>query len=326
MKRIGSYCRIAAAVATGGSRAPVAIVMLLTMVCSIPTFAGEIRQAADIVVLSESVKTGDRRSFNEDPGNAIVLDEVIGGIGALVGTPDGFIVVKSSYVGQLYSLAAMEVGASSTTVNENASRDLTVMGRYDDESLGELVGQPSWTVLSGPIASISTTGMATADSVYQDAAASVQASYDAQFASLGLLVKDSNRDNYGLYSGDDVWDLWQVSNFGLDNPDALADMDPDGDQQNNRLEFMAGTSPDNPNSYFTLRIEKPAWTNRNVLSLNPTYGDRTYVVDSTVSLQPANWQPVTDTYVTNQGTKLVVIDLAATNTHKFYRANIDYEW
>jgi hypothetical protein len=46
-----------------------------------------------------------------------------------------------------------------------------------------------------------------------------------------------------VYAADDVDDAWQVTHFGLSNPDGHGGEDPDQDGLTNREEFTAGSDP-----------------------------------------------------------------------------------
>lgn len=72
-------------------------------------------------------------------------------------------------------------------------------------------------------------------------------------ASRGLLagsvpvqVRDSSPDNFGSCGGDLIPGSWQIGYSGLNNPQGTGGADPDGDDADNRLEFLTGTHPGEP--------------------------------------------------------------------------------
>lgn len=153
---------------------------------------------------------------------------------------------RTGFAGALYDVTAMQVTASPTTINENATRQLNGTPVLDDATT--LAATPSsiaWNVLSGPIASISTGGLATAATVYQNTAATVQGTFGGVSGTLALTVLNVNNDDFGSYAADGLSDLWQVQNFGLNNPNAGPAANPDADPYNNLLEYAFGTNPNN---------------------------------------------------------------------------------
>ena len=69
--------------------------------------------------------------------------------------------------------------------------------------------------------------------------ATASASLSGVTGSLDLTVINLLADNFGSYAGDGIDDDWQVSFFGLDNPNAAPNVDFDGDEQDNLFEFLA---------------------------------------------------------------------------------------
>ena len=77
---------------------------------------------------------------------------------------------KSGYIGQLYEVAGLVVNATPvTTVNEGGTLQLSAAQLLDDATTLAVSGSSvAWSVASGPLTSISTTGLATASTVYQN--------------------------------------------------------------------------------------------------------------------------------------------------------------
>jgi hypothetical protein len=101
----------------------------------------------------------------------------------------------------------------------------------------------NWSVVSGPLASISASGLATAANVYQNRASTVQGSYPGVNGTLGLSVVNVGTDDLGLYASDSLPDGWQVQYFGLSGPSSGPTLEPDFAGLQNRLEYALNLSP-----------------------------------------------------------------------------------
>ena len=174
---------------------------------------------------------------------------------------------------------------------------------------------------SGWLASVSSSGLATAAIVYQNTNGVARADYLGQFGTLTLTVLNVNNDDFGSYAGDGIDDAWQVQYFGIGNANAAPTADPDGDGQNNLLEYLAGTSPTNSASAFTLGISAPAPGQR-VVSFSPISVGRTYTVEFTTSLTTRNFTAVSPNSVSDSGGGRSVTDANATNSARYYRVRI----
>jgi len=245
----------------------------------------------------------------------------VAGIGNVV-TPVE--IAKHGYIGQLYHVSGLVLTASPTTINEDATRQLNSTALLDDSTLLILAGgRVAWSVVSGPIASVDPSGLATAGIVYQDSPAIVRADFQQKFGTLGLTVLDVNPDNYGSYAGDGLPDWWQVQYFGLNNPNAAPGADPDGDGQNNAYEYVVGTVPTNAASHFSLSISGfPGLASQKALTFSPRLADRTYLVEFSTNLHSAGFSPLTTATQNDAGSVRTVTDTNATATSKFYRVNI----
>ena len=251
-----------------------------------------------------------------------------GSVGGVAGvstatTPDA--IAKQGYAAQLYEVAGVTVAATPATINEGSTRQLSAQATLDDATLLALdPHEVAWSVLSGELTGIDSAGVATAAIVYQTSAASVQGAWGGFSGSLGLSVLDTNPDNFGSYAGDGLADSWQQQYFGLNNPLAAPAADPDGDGQNNLLEFTAGTVPSDPASRFTLHIEKvPGSPQQKSLVFSPRVAGRSYTVLTTTDLSAATpWQTLSGTSVVDIGSTRTVTDPAATAPRRFYRVQI----
>ena len=160
--------------------------------------------------------------------------------------------------------------------------------------------------------------------MYQSTAATVRGIYEGQPSPITLTVLNTNADDFGSYAGDLIEDNWQVLYFGLP-PNAAAGplLDPDGDGQNNRFEFIAGLVPTDPDSFFKLRIEKAAPpSNDKKLIFSPRFNDRTYTVQFGLSLTAApDWATLGGTSSLDSGLERTVTEPNVTG-RKFYRIEI----
>lgn len=257
-------------------------------------------------------------------GGDVVMDSSVGAIVEPVSASG--VIVKSGYAGQLYDLVALQVTASPTSLNENATRQLSAAGLYDDDTLGGLVpGDAQWRVADGPLILIDTAGLASSGEVYEDTPATAEATYAARTGTIGLLVLNIDPDNYGTYAGDMLPDNWQVGYFGTDNVDAAPDADPDGDGQSNMFEYVIGTLPTNEASKFALEIAPvPGQPLQMDVIYDPVFPDRSYEVEYSLNLAGGAWSDLQGESVSTNGLECTARDLTATNLATFYRVNVQY--
>lgn len=171
-------------------------------------------------------------------------DGSLGGIAGVSTVASPADTAKHGYIGQLYEVTALQLAATPATVNEGAMRQLSGAQLLDDFTT--VVVPPAsitWSIRSGPLSSINSNGLATAATVYQDTAATVQGVYSGNTALLGLAVLDTIPDNFGSYADDSIADGWQVQYFGLNNPNAGPLIDPDFDGLVNLLEWAIALNP-----------------------------------------------------------------------------------
>ncbi|MEO8613996.1 MAG: hypothetical protein ABI600_02560 [Luteolibacter sp.] len=280
------------------------------------------RTSADYLIAAETLDFGGQHAtsadYASDASIAVIVDTSAEPI-----TPA---IARSGYIGQLYELIGYGLLASTYYPPELGTTQLFTVRTADD---GTNVVIPTtgftFSVLSGPLTSVSATGLVTAGAIYQNTAAIVGAT-SAAFAGqlmLPLNVQDTIPDNYGTYAGDGLPDSWQFQYFGLDNPLAAPLLDPDGDGQDNRFEYTAGIVPTDPLSRFFFRIEKdPGVSDYKKLIFSPTLPDRTYTVESNTTLTGGIWAPLIDVEDDSQQPVRTVIDRAASETKKFYHVEI----
>jgi len=235
--------------------------------------------------------------------------------------------LRSGFAGQLADAIAttLELSASPLTVNEGSTRQLAATLIFDDLSTQSLAASSiTWSVQSGPLAGISTSGLATAAPVYQNSAAIAQGTYQSFTDTITLTVLNTLPDNFGAYAADGIDDDWQVQYFGLPpNANAAPSADPDFDGQNNFMEFMAGLMPTNASSFFQLAITSvPGQPNQRRIIFSPRFENRTYTVQTSLTLVSSSWQPLTTTTISDVATVRTVTDTQATEPRKFYRVQI----
>ena len=178
--------------------------------------------------------------------------------------------------------------------------------------------QVAWSVVSGPIAIISTSGLATAAVVYQNTAATVQGAAGSAAGTLGLTVLNVLPDNFGAYAGDGLPDDWQVLYFGLNNPLAGPLLDPDGDTFDNLFEYRACLVPNDPLSFLAIEIASTPGGGHSV-TFSPRFPDCTYTLLGSGDL--SLWEPVTGA-ITDAGATRTIADPQGTTARRLYRLDV----
>ena len=110
--------------------------------------------------------------------------------------------------------------------------------------------------------------------------------------------------------------------FDQNNPNAGPLRDPDGDGQNNRFEWIAGSIPTDAISAFKLSIVRNA--GNAILRFGPTFAGRTYTVKYGFDfLDVPNWPTLFGGTITDIGTQRTVTDTTApASPKKYYRVEI----
>ncbi len=167
--------------------------------------------------------------------------------GASSSSAAGTYQTRHGFAGQLHELQSVVISAAQTNLNEAATQQLSAQAAFQDGSLLSLTPtNVAWSVASGPIASVSANGLATADTVYVNTPAFIRGAYLNSTGLLQVTVVDTNNDNFATYAGDGLDDNWQVFYFGLNNTNAAPTADPDGDGFTNAQELQNGTNPTLP--------------------------------------------------------------------------------
>jgi len=228
---------------------------------------------------------------------------------------------KSGYLGQLYTVAGLNLAAYPTTVNEGDTRALSFSATLDDASVLPLpAASAKWSVVTGPMLSVDTLGLAHAGQVYQTTPATLRADYQGKTGFLTLQVLNVTDDDWGLYANDGLPDSWQVSLFGENNPQGRADADPDHDGQNNLLEYLAGTSPVDGSSSFRLSVSLGAGR-KPAITFSPCLPSRTYVLEATTNLTRP-FASLTTVAQSDNGFVRTVTDTNSFGPIRFYRVRI----
>lgn len=233
---------------------------------------------------------------------------------------------KAGYVGELYDIVALSLSAPpSNNMNETTSRQLNAAPLADDSSTLAALDPSTvaWSIISGPLASISSSGLALAGIVYQDTLATARGAAQSLSGQLNLNILNVSNDDFGAYAGDGIDDSWQVQYFGQPpNANAGPNADPDGDGLTNLFEFTAGLVPNDPNSRFVLKIQPVSGqpTQKNII-FSPIVSGRTYSVQFRTNLATGTWNPLTGTTQSDNGNQRTVTDISATGP-KFYRVQI----
>ena len=289
---------------------------MLLPVCA---YAGP-RTSASYSVITDAADSGGQRVASAAYNN-------VGSIGGITGTATVAApaeTIKSGYAGQLFEATGLQLAAAPPAVNEGSTRQLGSALLLDDlTTLALPASAVAWSIVTGPLSSISTDGLATAGNVFQDSAATAQGSYAGISGILGLTVLNSVADNFGTYGGDLMADDWQVQFFGQDNANAGPLLDPDNDGQDNLFEYRAGLIPTDANSLFQWNIT-PSGGNPGLhqISFSPRLPGRTYTVRSSTDLSSGSWEPLSGAITTDNGDQRTVLDPDELSARKFYRVEI----
>jgi hypothetical protein len=280
------------------------------------------RNSGSYSMPTDSVDLGGKTTASA----AYSIDASIGGVTGIATAAAPAATAKTGYIAQLYEVTGLALNAAPLTIDEGGARQLYAWQTLDDATfLAVPAASVTWSVVSGPLTSISASGLATAGIVCQPEPASVQGAFAGNTSlPLVLTVLNTKNDNLPGYDNDGIDDKWQKDYFGLPpNPIAGPLFDPDGDGQTNFFEFTAGLIPIDPQSRFTLNIVpvpgQPALTD---IVFTPRFSDRTYTVTFKTDLDAALWTPLTGATVLDSGQQRTVTDTSATEPTKFYRLEI----
>lgn len=291
-------------------------ILLLPLSASL-AFAGP-RTSAAYSVVTDTADAGGARATSA----AYTNDGSAGGVTGISTVASPAETLKSGYVGELYEITALQLAASPLTINETGTRQLSAAQLLEDATtLAVVASSVSWSVQSGPITGISSSGLATAGTVYKDSPATVKGVFAGLTGTLNLTVLDTIPDNFGSYAGDGLPDSWQFQYFGLNNPNAAPGFMSDGSGLTNLFKYVAGLIPNDATSKFALSvlpvISQPGWKD---VSFTPAFADRTYTIEFSTTLASGSWQALTT--LTNVTGTSTFTDTNAGLPGKFYRIQV----
>jgi hypothetical protein len=262
--------------------------------------------------------SGGRATGMNISADISVGDTTAGGVSAV--TVSG-VQAKGGYTGQIYDPVLILPTAAPPVILEGASTQLSARAQMDDGTTIARV-PVRWNILSGPVSSITPSGVATANAVFQNTSSTIKATWLGAEGSLTLNVIDSNPDNFGSYAGDGIDDTWQVGYFGEENPEAAPTEDPDQDGQNNLLEFLALVDPTDAQSRFLFRIRPtPGLSGSHDIVFGPIAPLRTYTIVYAPDLGESTWVALPDSSGNDAGTERTVTD-STQASRRFYKIQI----
>lgn len=272
------------------------------------------RTSASYSVSAETADAGGSNSSSASYSNT----GSAGGTAGVSGVASPAETLKSGFIAQLPDVTALQLAASLLTINETGTRQISAVQLLDDATTNNLLATSvSWSVLSGPITSINASGLATAATVAQDTAASVQGTFGGITGSLNLTVLDTIQDNFGSYAGDGIGDDWQIQYFGANNSNAAPSVISDGSGLTNLFKYTAGLIPNNSASRFDLGTQSVSGqAAQKTISFGPTFADRQYTILYSTDL--LTWNPLTSSLAGN-GAVTTVTDTNGGGQMKFYR-------
>jgi hypothetical protein len=218
----------------------------------------------------------------------------------------------------LTELASFTAATSATSIPQNTTCQLSGTAQLTDGTTTVLSGSSiQWTPVMYPFASISTSGVLTAASVYNAPAGMVTGSYLGAQSTLTIQVTG------GEYVGGAIPDAWLFEYFGA-APNALASplADADGTGQSNLFKYVAGLNPLDGSRFVLAAGNVPGQPDEKVLMFTPVYSGRTYTVLTSPTLTPSAWQPLTNMSTSTSGTTSTVTDLNASAGTGFYQVQI----
>lgn len=247
----------------------------------------------------------------------------IGGVSSANVPAPGGTVARQGYIAQLYEVVGLTVAATGASVNEGAPTQLRAWERLHDETLIAIPAESvAWSLITGPVVSIQSSGQVTTRAVFSDTTTTIQGALRGFTAQAVFNVTNNDPDNFGSYAGDSLPDDWQVQHFGQNNPSAKPGLDADKDGYLNSSEYLAGTLPGDPSSYFRLKMIRPQVQAPALLEWTSLNG-RTYEVQSSRNLLDSAWE----TLATLPGTGQVMQWSSAGGTlgrRRFYRVIVRF--
>lgn len=271
-------------------------------------------EASAQVTSTAALSSGGRQT-----GGTVVIDSSLGAFTGIAS--GGTATARHGYAGQIYDATSVGITATTTDVNENATTQLSVTSVMDDDTALPLnATDVSWSIVDGPLHSISSSGLVAAANVYTATSATVQGAFQSAVGTLGLQILNVTDDDFGNYANDNLPDPWQVQYFGDSSTNAGPTMDPDGDGQPNSFEYVAGTWPHDINSKFLFYIGNLTSGSREIV-FRPSIPGRNYTLEYRDSFSSGSFTPLTGATVSDINFARTTTDTAATDS-RFYRVQI----
>ena len=243
----------------------------------------------------------------------------LGGITGSSSSSSGMMSDRGGWTAQLTDTVALKV-SSPQYMNEGALLRLTALAKQDDGIFTLLPpAEVAWTVIRGAEnADVSRDGHVQAAIVYQESAAVIRLIYGLFKADAVIVILNVNPDNFELYAGDALPDLWQIKYFGISSAVGGPDSDPDGDGKDNRNEFIAKTSPVSSVSGFnaTLTGGPGQWR----LTF-PTAPDRHYLLETSTTMTAGSWSVIAGPLAGSGATLSFPVALEP-GARRFYRVRV----
>ncbi len=232
---------------------------------------------------------------------------------------------RSGFAGQLVDTVALEAFAGSEAIAETDQVQLNAGFAMDDGTLSLIHPTTArWVPKSGPILEVDATGLLTSGKVFSDSPAEVAVRLYGFQTTLSLSVLDTMQDNFEEYGSDGLPDNWQVANFGLPpNNRAAPGSDPDGNRQNNLMEYLAGTDPNDPASRFEVIIIPPLVEGQFSLQITPVVPGTKYTLRRNSSLDQASWDSIHTFSVPSSQDNYTVTDTAPFPSKSFYQVLLE---
>jgi hypothetical protein len=224
--------------------------------------------------------------------------------------------LSGGFAGQAEGGTSIVIYLSPAELAESGTGQLTAELVAADGSTRNPLAAESvvWTIVSGPLASISATGLVTAAVTYQPTRATVRATSGAYTSAGYFTVDNTIPDNYGSYAGDSLPDDWQVRHLGLNHPAPGPAHDADADGFDNLFEYNAGLDPVDPRSTLAMGISGTI-DGKPLFSITPWVSGVTYTLLGSSDLM--SWSTVTGP-VFDQGRVRHFVDPAGANARRFY--------
>jgi hypothetical protein len=281
--------------------------------------------AAVLIFLLQSASAQERAASTLDAGGSVASGGTVvnisslGGIGG-VSSDGGETIARAGFPGQIYNIASLSATPEPAGVIEEGTLQLAPVIVCDDSTT--LISTcVLWETDSIFLSIGSGTGQITAGTVPGTREETVRLTAADVTGDVPVTIFDTTPDNYGPFAADGLDDSWQWDWFASDPARGAPGSDPDGDGQNNMLEYFAGTLPLDSASFLRLSIATITGDpSARLLRFTPWRPDRAYSWHSSTNHQPP-WSPVNGVPVTPDALNEwgEATDASAAEAEKFYR-------